>query len=251
MAASTIPRFLLPQYGLMWRRVPSTAAAAAATPSHAIAKAVTRSTSFARFASKSASPPGGPRILEKPERFNPPSHGARLPKKVAPRHYGGDLSAAEVQAQKRKDYPGLQPPPGTFGHWFMTRRWIHAVVTMGTLGALAFYTARENFRRNSPFADMVPSAGDFVRHPIESTRAFADVIRLNEMHNAAIVQAKRQKRIDDVAKRTEYRKAHGLPLEQGFFGKSNNNTTEAEAAASGPAAPSGSREERVLEEPKY
>ncbi|KAK3320891.1 hypothetical protein B0T19DRAFT_252171 [Cercophora scortea] len=246
MAASTIPRFLLPQYGQMWQRIPS------AAPSHTIAKAVTRTTkSFARFASSTSPPPSGPRVLEKPTRFNPPSHGARLPKKVTPRHYGGELSADEVQAQKRKDYPGLKPPPGTFGHWILSSRWIHATITMGTLGALAFYTANENFKRNSPFADMVPAASEFLYHPITATRQLADVIRMNEMHNAAIVQAKRQRRVDDVAKRAEYRKAHGLPLEQGFFGRTNNNVEAESESSPGAAAPSGTREERVVEDPKF
>jgi hypothetical protein len=69
-------------------------------------------------------------VLAKPERFTPPSHGARLPKKGGPRHYGGDLSTEEVAAQVAREYPGMPPPPNTRAHWFLTSRWIHVVITV-------------------------------------------------------------------------------------------------------------------------
>jgi hypothetical protein len=69
-------------------------------------------------------------VLAKPERFNPPSHGARLPKKTPPRHYGGDLSAAEIRVQQQTDYPGMAPPKGTWAHWFIHNRWLHVAITV-------------------------------------------------------------------------------------------------------------------------
>lgn len=119
MASTTtsIPRFLLPQAGLLWRRfrVPSAASSGSI---------------IIRYAS--TSPPKGskPIVLEKPARFNPPSHGSRLPKKQIPRHYGGELSFEEAQAQKKKDYPGLPPPPDTWTHWFWNSRAFHLTLTM-------------------------------------------------------------------------------------------------------------------------
>ncbi|KAK3315042.1 hypothetical protein B0H66DRAFT_481030 [Apodospora peruviana] len=205
MAATTsVPRFLLPQSGLIWRRIPTTAGTAGG---HRI---------LLRFASTTKDK-SNQRVLEKPERFNPPSHGARLPRNTTPRHYGGDLGAAEVQAQKVKEYPGLRPPPGSWGSKYWENPWIHAFVALSTLGSLTFYVFTENFKRNSPFYDMVPSWGDLLRHPITSVKILGEVIRLDSMHNAAIVQEKRQHKVDDMVKRTEYRKAHGLPEEQGFF----------------------------------
>jgi len=65
---------------------------------------------------------------------------------------------------------------------------------------------------------MVPSLSDFVYHPISSGRTVVEIIRLSEAHNTAIVQEKRRRRVDDVDKRNEYRKAHGLDTNTSFFG---------------------------------
>ena len=73
--------------------------------------------------------PSKPIVLEKPERFNPPSHGARLPRST-PKHYGGSLTHDEIQTQKTKDYPGLPPPPNTWSHWFINNRQIHMFITL-------------------------------------------------------------------------------------------------------------------------
>jgi hypothetical protein len=70
-----------------------------------------------------------PLIIEKPEKFNPPSHGTRLPKRgVMPRHYGGELPKVEVEAQKKRDYPTMMAPEGTWTHWFWTNHTIHSVI---------------------------------------------------------------------------------------------------------------------------
>lgn len=118
MATTTsIPRFLLPQTGLLWQRfrVPNSASTCSV---------------LIRYASTTPSKGKKPIVLEKPARFNPPSHGSKLPKKTNPRHYGGDLSFDEVQAQKKKDYPGLPPPPNTWAHWFWNSRAFHLTITM-------------------------------------------------------------------------------------------------------------------------
>ena len=140
MAATTsISRFLLPQNGLIWRNLGAGAGAG-------------RSSSLRvplRFASSSSSPTPGPdpglglkrkpqqqqpQVLAKPERFNPPSHGARLPRSKtgspASRHYGGDLSKEELVAQLRKEYPGLMAPGGTWAYRIIYSRWIHLTITI-------------------------------------------------------------------------------------------------------------------------
>ena len=83
---------------------------------------------------------------------------------------------------------------------------------------------------------MLPPLSDFLAHPVTSVRQLAHVVRLNEMHNAAIVQAKRQRRVDDVEKRVIYRRAHGLPEEQGIGGWFGKGDKAAEAAEAAPAA---------------
>lgn len=63
-----------------------------------------------------------------------------------------------------------------------------------------------------------------------------EVIRLDELHTSAQVAEKRARHVDDVAKRTQYRKAHGLPEEQGFasmfgLGKAKEEASEAAVVA--------------------
>lgn len=113
--STSIPRFLLPQRGLIWRpRLPA--------PSR---------TQGVRHASKKTAPKKNakPLVLEKPAKFNPPSHGSRLPR-AAPRYSGPQLSAEEQAAQKTKKYPTMMPPEGTFMHWFLTNRSIHMYIAL-------------------------------------------------------------------------------------------------------------------------
>lgn len=124
MASSyaAIPRFLLPQSGRIWRR---------ANLGKNLRSSDLSSVRYASSVSKDAK--GNPIVLEKPERFNPPSHGARLPRKNRPQqqqHYGGSLSAEDLAAQRKKEYPGLPAPEGTWGHWFWNSRAVHLSITM-------------------------------------------------------------------------------------------------------------------------
>ncbi|KAF3766230.1 hypothetical protein M406DRAFT_356243 [Cryphonectria parasitica EP155] len=235
----SIPRFLLPRSGLLWR------GANLGSPRAARTSITTSTETFAvRYASSSSSniakdAKGKPIVLEKPARFNPPSHGARLPsKKSRPQqHYGGDLSADDAAAQRRRDYPGMMAPQGTWAHWFWGSRWLHLCITTGTLFSLAVYTYSENFKATSPFAEMLPSGADFWQHPIISLRTAHEVWKLTTLHNSAVVADKRKKKVDDVAKRSEYRKAHGLEQKGGF-----GNWTAREDDPEKLQAPPGKRE---------
>lgn len=116
-----IPRFLLPQYGRIWQR----------STTQKLVPLQRRLASTTKSTSEANTTPSGQRVLAKPERFNPPSHGSRLPNKNnLPKHYGGDLSFQEKKAQAKKEYPGLAPGEGTFGHWFVNNRWIHMCLTL-------------------------------------------------------------------------------------------------------------------------
>ncbi|KAK4142986.1 uncharacterized protein C8A04DRAFT_37857 [Dichotomopilus funicola] len=221
MASTTtsIPRFLLPQSGLIWRRavrVPLPARVRSRTPS----SSPTPNRIFLRLASSSSSDSSSndkANTLAKPERFNPPSHGSRLPRGTPPRHYGGELNYQEAKAQASRDYPGLPPPRNSIAHWFLNNRWIHVVITVGTLTGLSIYTFAINFQRSSPFAHMLPAATDYIWHPISSIQMLAEVTRLHEGHKAERIYEKRQRSVDDVGKRAAYRRAHGLPEEMGLF----------------------------------
>ncbi|PSR82246.1 hypothetical protein BD289DRAFT_461814 [Coniella lustricola] len=204
----SIPRFLLPRSGHIWR-------GANFGP-----RARNADTLMVRYASNTAKDAKGkPIVLEKPARFNPPSHGARLPTKGRPQqqHYGGSLSADEAAAQRRREYPGMPAPQGTWAHWFWSSKVLHLCITTGTLLSLAFYTYCENFKASSPFTEMLPTWSDFGQHPFMSLGTVHEVWKLTTLHNSTITGEKRKKKVDDVAKRSEYRKAHGLE-QKGAFG---------------------------------
>jgi len=75
-----------------------------------------------------------------------------------------------------------------------------------------------NFKRDSPFADMLPAWGDTFFHPIQSTKQFFEVVRLNTEYTGIQTAERRKKRVDDVGKRAQYRKAHGLDQDEGIGG---------------------------------
>ncbi|KAI0859289.1 hypothetical protein F4860DRAFT_269033 [Xylaria cubensis] len=189
-----------------------------AAPTPAASETIVQAVAPKPAAAPPAADPSKPIVLEKPERFNPPSHGSRLPRST-PRHYGGSLTAEEVQAQNQRTYPGLPPPPNTWSHRFINSRGIHMFITLGTLTSLAFYTFCMNFKAKSPFADMVPPISEFPRHPFQYIGVCIDVLRMHEEHESALTAEKRRRKVEDVTKRNEYRKAHGLePATSGLFG---------------------------------
>lgn len=89
---------------------------------------------------RASSKPGeSRRVLEKPAKFNPPSHGSRLRKGAGgssphiPRHYGPALGAEEKAQQSRRHYPGLMAPKGTWAHWVWHSKLLHTCITMASL----------------------------------------------------------------------------------------------------------------------
>ncbi|GAO17710.1 uncharacterized protein UV8b_01359 [Ustilaginoidea virens] len=221
MATKTvIPRFLLPLQGPLWRgiRIP---------PSQNVR---------IRFASSSDQPPR-PIVLEKPARFNPPSHGSRLKRNAVPKHYGPELTAAEVAAQNKREYPGLMSPEGTWSHWFWNSRLLHTFITMGALFAMAIYTFFMNYAYNSPFKELVPPVSDLWHHPSYFFAAWKNVIALHEKDKATKAAEHRTRHLDDVAKRRYFMKAHGIetkdPISMVFGKDEEKSEQELEAAALG------------------
>lgn len=87
--------------------------------------------------------------------------------------------------------------------------------SQGTLSGLAVYTFAVNFQANSQFADMIPPISEFPRHPFQYMGVCIDVLKLHEEHESAVTAEKRRQKIEDVAKRNEFRKAHGLEPSSG------------------------------------
>ena len=90
--------------------------------------------------------------------------------------------------------------------------------SQSTLFTLAGIVWISNFKRNSPFADMLPHWTQLFVHPIKFTRTCVEVLRLNAAHVTAETQERRKRKVEDVQKRSAYRKAHGLEKDEGFGG---------------------------------
>ncbi|KAI0484281.1 hypothetical protein GGR56DRAFT_17906 [Xylariaceae sp. FL0804] len=166
-------------------------------------------------AAAAAKKPKGPIVLEKPDKFRPPSHGRRLPK-GPPRHYGGPLTQEESKVQATKHYPGLPPPKKSWTHWLLHNRSLHTWITMGLLGGLALYTFALNAQR-SPFYELVPPIRELARHPFEYVGICLDCLRLHEERESAITGERRRRKVEDVAKRDAYLREHGVEPPRSFF----------------------------------
>ncbi|TQN67683.1 hypothetical protein CSHISOI_07761 [Colletotrichum shisoi] len=228
-ATTLLPRFLLPALSPMWR--------AAATPTARPAAAALRRTAVWTIRYASSKPTGagqkGPLILQKPTKFNPPSHGSRLPKKNVPKHYGGPLSGQEARAQRTREYPGTMAPEGTWAHWFFNNRKIHLFISLGTLTTLAITTLIINFTHTSPFKHLLPPASEFWSSPVAFIRTWVHVLQLHERDRNEKAIAMHTRHTDDVAKRQLYRKVHGLDKENpiaNFLGMKEESEEEKEAA---------------------
>lgn len=163
-------------------------------------------------------PPPKPRLLEKPERFNPPSHGRRL--KAKSKTYGAPLSEEAQQAQRTKQYPHMMPPEGTFLHWFLTNRLIHLFISLGILLSLVIGTWFQNFLHTTPYKDLLPPNSMFLAHPYQFLMQYVEVYQMHTEYNTRKVMERRKSVVDDVQKRAQYRKAHGLDdgEKAGWFG---------------------------------
>lgn len=114
----SVPRFLLPRGPLL----SYTQLARPIKPP----RVVRHNLPICRNASASTSKP---RVLEKPTKFNPPSHGKRLKQQI-PRQYGPKLTGEQESEQQTKKYPNMMPAKGTFMYWFLTSRGIHTFISL-------------------------------------------------------------------------------------------------------------------------
>jgi hypothetical protein len=112
---TSIPRFLLPQRSAIWRTRLSVPTSTSLTIRNA--------------SNKKKISTSKPLVLEKPSKFVPPSHPARL-RKEGPRYPGLQLSEEEIARQTKKKYPNMMPPEGSFMHWFMMNKSIHMWITL-------------------------------------------------------------------------------------------------------------------------
>ena len=84
-----------------------------------------------RNASSTTTDPNKPIVLDKPDKFRPPSHPQRLPR-GRPRTggYNQASTAKEQESQRTRRYPHTFPNEGTVMHRFLTNRRIHLFITV-------------------------------------------------------------------------------------------------------------------------
>ncbi|MCJ1465326.1 hypothetical protein MMC07_003943 [Pseudocyphellaria aurata] len=167
-----------------------------------------------RYASTTAPPPTKPvrkpRVLEKPTKFTPPSHPARI-NRPTPRHFPGPMMSPEQTiARKTKKYPHMMPPEGSFMYWFLTNKGIHMWFCLSVLFCLAMTTLVKDFRRKTHYFHMLPPGKYFFEHPISFIYQIYEVSIMDAKRDTEINLAKRKKNQEDVEKRKAWRKAHGL-----------------------------------------
>jgi hypothetical protein len=76
-----------------------------------------------------------------------------------------------------------------------------------TLAAVVFCI---EFRRKTPYLDLLPTWGRFFAHPVEGWRQAWDVYVMDSLHHTQQVQAMREHNLEDARKRKAYRVAHGM-----------------------------------------
>lgn len=162
--------------------------------------------------------PPKPRLLAKPDRYNPPSHPARVQSK--PKNFGAPLSEAEKAEQTKKQYPHMMPPEGTFMYFLLTNRSIHMYVTIGILVTLVFGMWYEDFMHSTPYKDLLPPNSMFLAHPLRFMQRYFEVYQMHTAYMTQKTMEKRRRKVEDVQKRAEYRKAHGMDAgeREGLFG---------------------------------
>ncbi|KAJ5380526.1 uncharacterized protein N7496_002954 [Penicillium cataractarum] len=216
MPPASIPPFLLPR-GLPTARTLRTLQQTTEHTSNGLSTSTRRCFSETRsVAARPKKITDKSRVLSQPDKFRPPSHPQRLvnPSRVSPTgqpvNYGRSLTAEERAAQDKKQYPNMFPPEGTVMFKFLTSRWIHIWIAMGTLTTLATFTFTTNFKATSPFAHLLPSWSDLFKHPIDTLSQAMHVYRMHVQHESMRVREQRHRRVEDAEKRRQYRIAHGL-----------------------------------------
>lgn len=100
-------------------------------------------------------------------------------------------------------------------HWFLNDRRLHLWISLSTLTSLAVYTVFASFVHNTEFRDQLPTAKDFFRTPFSAISQFLQVYKLHVASESEKVADKRRRKLEDVQKRKEFLREHGV--EPGFL----------------------------------
>lgn len=171
----------------------------------------TAATRFASSKSSTGNGKDGPRVLEKPDKFRPPSHSAKLPKRKRPVYqYGPRLTEEELLAQKTKKYPSMEPPKGTWSYYLVKSVRFHSFVALFVLLFCMYWMWLNEFLFTTKRRDELPEKGELLTHPFQAIRQFWRVYRLHLADETEHELEKARKKSDDIDKRIEFRDEFGL-----------------------------------------
>jgi hypothetical protein len=105
------------------------------------------------------------------------------------------------------------PPSSALSSITTNNRFLQSILI-----SLAFFTWLNNFLANTPYLDQLPPNNMFLSHPIAFLSRYAEVYNLHSQYISMQTAEYRRNKVDDVRKRAEYRKAHGLNEAEGVFG---------------------------------
>lgn len=135
-------------------------------------------------------------------------------------------------------------------HWFLTNRTIHLYISLviidpnlavvpqstnkvqGILLFLVFGVWIADFVHNTPFKDLLPPNNMFFAHPFRWIARYIEVYDMHVAYTTAETKEKRKQKVEDVQKRSDYRKAHGIAQGEGILG---GWTAKTNAESLGPA----------------
>src|SRR5690606_28013644 len=84
---------------------------------------------------------------------------------------------------------------------------LHFYLSLGVLFTMAGIVSITNFMKTSPFAGLV--VWDWGT-PVASTARFLDAVKMHLHESSRLAQEKRKRRAEELDKRNEYRRAHGM-----------------------------------------
>lgn len=94
-----------------------------------------------------------------------------------------------------------------------------------------------DFLHNTPYRDLLPPKSMFFAHPFTFVRRWYEVYDMHVAYVSAQTAERRKQKVEDVKKRDEYRKAHGLDQGDGILG---GWTAKTDAEVMGPGMREGS-----------
>lgn len=112
----------------------------------------------------------------------------------------------------------MMPAEGTRMHAFLTNRMLHVWITLSILVSLVITIWITDFHTSTPYLHLLPPNSLFLSHPLQYLRRYAEVYQMHVDYTSQQTAERRRQKVEDVRKRSEFRRAHGLEGDEGTLG---------------------------------